>query len=670
VELHLPAELRARFERARQTAIAALLAQRGPHGHWEGWLSSSALSTATAVVALELVAANARRLTSAQTPNSRPQTQSSESLLTSAATLVAGGLRWLAQHQNADGGWGDTTRSFSNISTTTLGWAAFGCVPGAREQFTETIARAEAWLTAKAGGVSPEMLAPAITARYGKDRTFSAPILTMCALAGRLGPAPDCWRWVMQLPFELAAVPHQLYGAIRLPVVSYALPALIAIGQVRHHQLPSERKIVRRLRDKARAYTLRILDRIQPDNGGFLEATPLTSFVTMSLAGMGLSDHPVVQRAVEFLVQSVRPDGSWPIDTNLATWVTTLAINALAAGPEDLARALAHGADAPSSAPLPAPDKYRFPGVAHDQTRGHPAGELLHWLLDQQHKVEHPYTHAAPGGWAWTDLPGGVPDADDTPGAILAVLRLAPDSPLAREAAAKAAVWLLHLQNRDGGIPTFCRGWGTLPFDRSSPDLTAHTLRAWLACRPYVADRIGWRLRRAIPRAVQFLRRTRQANGTWIPLWFGHQESPDDENPLYGTARVLSALAELQRARAAEVSDLITPAVNWLIATQQPDGGWAGAPGAAASVEETALAVEALTASATVETVSPLHTRAIERGTRWLIERIESGAWREPAPIGFYFARLWYYETLYPLIFTVGALNSVAAALRGAKPRA
>jgi hypothetical protein len=31
---------------------------------------------------------------------------------------------------------------------------------------------------------------------------------------------------------------------------------------------------------------------------------------------------------------------------------------------------------------------------------------------------------------------------------------------------------------------------------------------------------------------------------------------------------------------------------------------------------------------------------------------------------------LWYYETLYPLIFTVGALNSVAAALRGAKPRA
>ena len=39
----------------------------------------------------------------------------------------------------------------------------------------------------------------------------------------------------------------------------------------------------------------------------------------------------------------------------------------------------------------------------------------------------HPYTNADPGGWAWTNLPGGVPDADDTPGAILALLQLRPD---------------------------------------------------------------------------------------------------------------------------------------------------------------------------------------------------------------------------------------------------
>ena len=39
----------------------------------------------------------------------------------------------------------------------------------------------------------------------------------------------------------------------------------------------------------------------------------------------------VIARGIEFLVNSARPDGSWPIDTNLANWVTTLSVNALAA---------------------------------------------------------------------------------------------------------------------------------------------------------------------------------------------------------------------------------------------------------------------------------------------------------------------------------------------------
>ncbi len=56
---------------------------------------------------------------------------------------------------------------------------------------------------------------------------------------------------------------------------------------------------------------------------------------------------------------------------------------------------------------------------------------------------------------------------------------------------------------------------------------------------------------------------------------------------------------------------------------------------------------------------------ALSRGANWLIERIESGEWTEPSPIGFYFAKLWYFERLYPLIFTVGALRKVAAAVHG-----
>jgi len=245
------------------------------------------------------------------------------------AILVERGLGWLERHGNADGGWGDTVLNLSNISTTTLCWAAFGVVPGVAEKYRAVVGGAERWLTQHAGGVEPEKLVPAIIRRYGKDRTFSVPILTACALSGRLGSGASAWTWVLPLPFELAALPHQFFAALRMPVVSYALPALIAIGQARHHHLPSRNPLARFARNRTREGTLEVLTGIQPSSGGFLEATPLTSFVTMSLAGSGQVHHSVTQKGVEFLLASARADGSWPIDTNLSTWLTTLAINAL-----------------------------------------------------------------------------------------------------------------------------------------------------------------------------------------------------------------------------------------------------------------------------------------------------------------------------------------------------
>jgi squalene-hopene/tetraprenyl-beta-curcumene cyclase len=47
----------------------------------------------------------------------------------------------------------------------------------------------------------------------------------------------------------------------------------------------------------------------------------------------------------------------------------------------------------------------------------------------------------------------------------------------------------------------------------------------------------------------------------------------------------------------------------------------------------------------------------VERGLAYLVERVEEGGLHEPSPIGFYFAKLWYFEKLYPLIFTVAALG-------------
>ncbi|MBI3881384.1 MAG: squalene--hopene cyclase, partial [Verrucomicrobia bacterium] len=107
---------------------------------------------------------------------------------------------------------------------------------------------------------------------------------------------------------------------------------------------------------------------------------------------------------------------------------------------------------------------------------------------------------------------------------------------------------------------------------------------------------------------------------------------------------------------------LIAAGAHWLLAAQNPDGGWAGARGAASSVEETALAIEALAVAAEFLPQFATHTEgALHRGGEWLLARVESGAWRAPSPIGFYFARLWYFEESYPKIFTVAALRALAS---------
>ncbi|MAE75972.1 MAG: squalene--hopene cyclase [Planctomycetes bacterium] len=580
----------------------ALLLQAGTErGAFVGQLSASALSTATASIAFALAARAASSLERQQ--------------------VAERAWAWLCESQNADGGWGDTTDSPSNISTTTLCWVALGLATDVAASLA--VQRARTWLTAATGILTEDRLAAAIRAAYGKDHTFSVPILTTCALGGCLGEGRAAWRLVPALPFELAACPHQWFQWLGMPTVSYALPALIAIGQVRHFHRPTRNPVTRIARNLARARTLRLLHTIQPESGGFLEAAPLTSFVAMSLVSMGLHAHPVVDNGLRFLSETVLADGSWPIDTNLDTWLTTLSVNALD-GDLDEQQA--------------------------ERTRA--------WLCKQQYLTQHPYTHAARGGWAWTDLPGGVPDADDTAGALLA-LRYLDTSPAA---AANGVRWLLGLQNRDGGIPTFCRGWGKLPFDRSSPDLTAHVLRAFVAWREHLDEPTRQRTARATTAAVQYLLRCQRADGAWIPLWFGNQAEPAMENPLYGTSRVLRAVAAVDGVGEGWIA-AGHKATQWILAAQHGSGGFGAAPAIEPSVEETALAVEALCewvlARRAAEPVFDETSieQAVARGVGWLTTATASGTSFAAAPLGLYFAKLWYSERLYPLVFTVSALE-------------
>ena len=597
------------FAKSRAAATGHLLARRSG-SHWTGELSSSALATATAIGALRLIDKRLGRAAH--------------------ATRIAAGEAWLAATQLPDGSWGDTSASPGNLSTTLLCWSVLAALAETRGLPSAAVDGAAAWITTTAGGTDRATLAAALTRIYGRDKTFSVPILVHTALCGRLGDPedPSTWRVIPQLPFELAALPQSWFRLVDLQVVSYALPALIAIGQVRHARAPAWRPLAK-LRDLAVAPTLRTLRAIQPAGGGFLEATPLTSFVTMSLAGMDQAEHPVAVEGVAFLVASQRSDGSWPIDTNLATWCTTLSVGALAAGGK----------------------------LADHLDRGE-RGAARDWLLEQQWNRVHPYTGAAPGGWAWTDLPGGVPDADDTSGGLLALAalegaesRTLPDG--IRLAARNALGWLVNLANRDGGTPTFCRGWGRLPFDTSCPDITAHVLRAAEAWTPLDAPGQAPRTARALAAARRYLAATQRADGAWWPLWFGNQAHPEQANPAYGTAKVVRAT---RNSRGTE----------WLLAAQAPDGGIASAPGIEATIEETAVAVEALAEVAERAADREVAGRAlvaVGRGLEWLISHTDGGERFPAAPIGLYFAKLWYDEALYPLAFTVTAFERAARLL-------
>jgi squalene-hopene/tetraprenyl-beta-curcumene cyclase len=634
---------------------AHLLSLRNAAGHWEGHLSSSALSTATAVVALHTVDARAH------------------------AAVIARGAEWLNAHQNADGGWGDTTLSKSNLSTTLLCWSALhlgwhttpsDTTPSDRRR-DKSIDRANHWIANYVGSLDPEAIADAVVARYGKDKTFSVPILMLCSICGTLGEGG--WHRVLPLPFELAAFPRVWFGAIGLPVVSYALPALIAIGYTRFfHAPPAKWNPLRWLRAALWPRISPMLKTLQPSSGGYLEATPLTSFVTMALASADEKHHPCVPVAVEFLLRSQREDGSWAIDTNLATWGTTLSVKALVARQPSGARQTAEGSP-----------KGEAGGPNHSDVgnRLTPQGldigmssYLKSWLLRQQYREVHPFTNAAPGGWAWTDLPGGVPDADDTSSAIVALWHLCESDDERRAILPQieaGITWLLDLQNRDGGMPTFCRGWGALPFDRSTPEITAHALWAFAKWHDHVDVSLQARMAGAITTAMRYLQRTQRPDGSWHPLWFGNEHTHDEENPVHGTAMVLQGFSHLASLDEGS-EEIMRKAAAFLLGSQQDGGGWGGSININASIEETANAINAISAWLSLgKTSSDIVTHAREsvaRGVAWLLEHTHNGTHFPAAPIGLYFARLWYHEELYPVIWTLGALQQAFMALNTSPP--
>jgi squalene-hopene/tetraprenyl-beta-curcumene cyclase len=261
---------------------------------------------------------------------------------------------------------------------------------------------------------------------------------------------------------------------------------------------------------------------------------------------------------------------------------------------------------------------------------------------------KHPFTGAKAGGWGWSDLPGAVPDADDTAGNLIA-LHILQEGKYCPEAE-KGVQWLLDLQNKDGGMPTFCKGWGKLPFDRSSPDISAHSLAAFELWYNVLPEKMQRRCRKSIRRLLQWMKKAQAGDGSWTPLWFGDQDAPGEQAPVYGTAVTVEYTGKSGHPAAAGISAC---GVRYLLSAQNDDGGWGGDKGLPSKVTFTARTLSALT------TAPDIPVEVIAKGLDYLYGRFKEGTLNRAEPIGLYFARLWYSEELYNITFSLSALKDI-----------
>ena len=558
----------------------SLLLRRSADGLWRGKLSSSAISTAVAIFALYMTDKEKYR------------------------SFIQNGAAWLHRTMLPEGAWGDTVESPPNMTATLLSYAALHAVDEPSE-------KAKNFLCDKFGGLDDRQIIQGILACYGKDLTFSVPILSMCALSGVI----HSWKNIPQFPFELAVLPQRFFRFLRFPVVSYAIPALIAVGILRHKK--GKRGVLYRLRELLIPKSLQVLVRLQPEHGGFLEAAPLTAFVAGCMAGAGFADHQATQRAVGFLTDTVREDGAWSIDTDLTNWVTALSVRALS-------------------------DK--MDRLENDRE------QLSQIIRKNAFKFKHPFTGAKEGGWGWTDLQGAIPDADDTAGALVALHILLRG--VCCIEVEKGIGWLLDLQNTDGGIPTFCKGWGKLPFDRSSPDITAHAFLAFELWQDVLPEKLKKKVHTGMKRMLLWMRKVQKPDGSWIPLWFGDQDAKNELSPVYGTAVAIEHLS-ISPNPLAKV--LAAKGAAYLVSVQNDDHGWGGAKNVCSKITLTAKATGALASYATQ------YRESLEKGIDYIHAAYQSGELEKREAIGLYFARLWYSEELYNITFVLNALKSVVA---------
>jgi squalene-hopene/tetraprenyl-beta-curcumene cyclase len=284
-------------------------------------------------------------------------------------------------------------------------------------------------------------------------------------------------------------------------------------------------------------------------------------------------------------------------------------------------------------------------------------GQATQWLLEREVRRPGDWSVSNPGlepsGWVFEYRNGFYPDTDDT---AMVLMALAKTGHAHTPVAGRGLHWLLGMQNRDGGWAAFDRDINReiltkVPFadhnamlDPSCPDITARVLEA-LGHYGYDGNHPQVR------RAIAFIRMTQEKSGCWIGRW--------GVNYLYGTWQVLQGLQRI----GFDMRDLmVRKAVAWLKQVQQPGGGWGEScrsyddPSLAGRGEptasQTAWALLALVAAGEADSA------AARAGVEYLLAtQRPDGDWHEELFTGTGFPKVFYLKYhLYSLYFPLMAL--------------
>ncbi|HVV60666.1 MAG TPA: squalene--hopene cyclase [Pseudolabrys sp.] len=259
-----------------------------------------------------------------------------------------------------------------------------------------------------------------------------------------------------------------------------------------------------------------------------------------------------------------------------------------------------------------------------------------------------------PGGWPFQYANPHYPDLDDTAVVVLAMDRARRVGAGAKydEAIERGAEWVCDLQSRNGGWAAFDADnvydyLNNIPFadhgaliDPPTEDVSARVVS--------MLAQLG-KSGEPLARGVEYLKRTQMPDGSWYGRW--------GMNYIYGTWSVLCAL---NAAGVPHSAPEVRRAVNWLIAIQNPDGGWGedgtsyklgyrGHEPAESTASQTSWALLGLMAAGEAD-----HP-AVERGVQYLLRTQQpDGFWNEERFTATGFPRVFYlryhgYRKFFPL---------------------